>query len=52
MNRKCPIYSFWIILLRVGASQMTFDNILTCFQYICTLRDHLTERSLQNHEFS
>ena len=31
---------------------MVFDNILTCFQYICTSRDHLTKRSLQNHEFS
>ena len=31
---------------------MAFDNVLTCFQYICTLRDHLTKRSLQNHEFS
>ena len=31
---------------------MAFDNILICFQYICTQRDHLTKRSLQNREFS
>ena len=31
---------------------MAFDNILTCFQYICTERGYLTKGSLQNIEFS
>ena len=52
MNRKCIIYSFGMILFSLEASQVAFKHILICFQYICTQRDHLTERNLQNHEFS
>ena len=36
MNHECIIYSSGMILFKVGASKMAFDNILTCFQYICT----------------